>query len=64
MQPIALMNLSCEANWTVVDTRGASFGVGQPNTGVHGPGGSGISQTYFGGWDSGSHQLCIGKGTL
>jgi hypothetical protein len=66
VQPLAYMNSSCLTNWSVRDTGGRWFAVGSPNHGVrasHDDTGA-PSQTYYGGWDSGQHALCIGKGGL
>jgi len=79
VQPLSLMNMACQS-WSVEDTSGQWFGVGDPNGGVVGPKdpyhGSllaepfhrgpvpGPDQTYFGGWNSASQQLCIGKSGL
>ena len=75
MQPLAYMNRSCQTNWWVQDNAGTWFRVTDPNRGVVGAtagasvlghlvGGSKPSQTYFGGWDAKTHELCIGKGGL
>jgi hypothetical protein len=65
VQPLSYMNESCQA-WSVKDASGRWFGVGNPNQGTRGASdNSGTpDQTYFGGWDSSTHQLCIGKGGL
>lgn len=65
VQPLSYMNLSCQS-WSVEDTSGRWFGVGNPNQGMRGAYNNTGSpdQTYFGGWDDATHQLCIGKGGL
>ena len=78
VQPLSYMNTACQS-WSVEDTSDRWFGVGSPNAGLrgyndpyhgsplaqpfHGSAG-GPDQTYFGGWNSATHQLCIGKGSL
>lgn len=66
MQPIANLNYSCETGWSVEDTANRWFGIGNPNQGVRGPldDSGGQSQTYYGGWNSSQHALCIGKGNI
>lgn len=63
VQPLSYMNMSCQS-WSVEDSSGRWFGVGKPNRGVVGADSNPPSQTYFGGWNSSTHQLCIGKGGL
>lgn len=63
MQPLSYMNMSCQS-WSVEDSSHRWFGVSNPNETVHGPGSKPPSQTYFGGWNNATHQLCIGKGGL
>jgi hypothetical protein len=60
------MNQSCQS-WSVEDSTGRWFGVGQPSDGLRGSTDSKTSspdQTYYGKWNSTTHQLCIGKGSL
>ena len=63
VQPLSYMNKSCQS-WSVEDSSGRWIGVGTPNRGVVGHGSSKPAQTYYGGWDKSTHQLCIGKGGL
>jgi hypothetical protein len=79
VQPLSYMNMACQS-WSVEDASGRWFGVGSPNGGLRGyndpyhgsplaqpfhPGSAGgPDQTYFGGWNSVTDQLCIGKGGL
>jgi hypothetical protein len=65
VQPLSYMNQACQS-WSVEDTSGRWFGVGNPNQGVRGSNDYSGSpdKTYFGGWNSATHQLCIGKGGL
>jgi hypothetical protein len=66
VQPLSLMNQSCQS-WSVEDSTGRWFGVGQPSDGLRGSSDSKTSspdQTYYGTWNSTTHQLCIGKGSL
>lgn len=63
VQPLSLMNESCQS-WSVEDSSGHWFGVGSPHNGVHNGGSGSPDQTYFGGWNKTTHQLCIGKGSL
>jgi hypothetical protein len=65
VQPLALMNQSCQS-WSVEDGSGRWFGVGQPNHGLRGSNDNSGSpdQTYYGSWNSTTHQLCIGKASL
>lgn len=62
VQPLSYMNESCQS-WSVEDSSGRWIGVGRPNEGVRGYNDNAGSpdQTYFGGWDYATHQLCIGK---
>jgi hypothetical protein len=65
VQPLSLMNQSCQS-WSVEDSSGRWFGVGQPNEGLRGSldNSGSPDQTYYGQWNSTTHQLCIGKGSL
>ncbi|HEY0717256.1 MAG TPA: hypothetical protein VGD68_06535, partial [Streptosporangiaceae bacterium] len=78
VQPLSYMNMSCQS-WSIEDGSGQWVGVGNPNGGLRGsadpPYGSvlpnplsssvgGPDPTYDGGWNSTTHQLCIGKGGL
>lgn len=65
VQPLSYMNESCQS-WSVKDSSGRWFGVGRPNQGVRGyyDNAGSPDQTYSGGWNDVTHQLCIGKGGL
>ena len=79
VQPLSYMNMACQS-WSVEDTAGRWFGVGNPNGGLraytdpyhgsllakpfHSGSVPGPDQTYFGTWNSATQQLCIGKGGL
>src|ERR1700761_4796204 len=78
VQPLSYMNNACKS-WSVEDTSGRWFGVADPNGGQHAyadpyhgsllgkpfyHSAPGPDQTYFGGWNSTTKQLCIGKGGL
>jgi hypothetical protein len=78
VQPLSYMNMSCQS-WSVEDGSGQWLGIGNPNGGLRGSAdpyhGSALAEpfsssaggpdpTYSGGWNSTTHQLCIGKGGL